>query len=204
MNDPSPLRRRALAALLPGLLALGCVAGPSPVDRVYRLPVPPPQQSRPAPLLPGTLEVERPTGDHLTRERAILSAQEDRSTEVRPYPYDLWSDSPTLLVQRALADYLREAEVAERVVVPEAGIHEDWVVTGHLGRLDQLTSDPPRVLVELDLRLTDVSRRRLALQRSYRVEQPADGAGVEPAVRAMGTAVASIFERFVADIESTR
>lgn len=204
MHDQSPRRRRALAALPPLLLALGCVAGPAPVDRVYRLPVPPPEQSRPAPLLPGTLEVERPTGDHLTRERAILSAQAGRSTEVRPYPYDLWSDSPTLLVQRALADYLREARVAERVVTPEAGVHEDWTVTGHLSRLDQLADEPPRVLVELELRLTDVGGRRLALQRSYRVERPADAAGVEAAVRAMGAAVASVFERFVADIEAAR
>jgi len=78
-------------------------------------------------------------------------------------------------------------------------------VTGFIERLDHIAGGgAQRVLVELELRLTEANRGRLVLRETYRVEQPSDGAGVPAAVRAFGTAVGSIFESFAADAAATR
>jgi ABC-type uncharacterized transport system auxiliary subunit len=197
------LRLWPLLAMLVG--AAGCVSGPAPRDHVYRLQVEPPGSARNAPAFPGTLEVGRVWGNALTRARPILRSDSNRAVEVTPYDYHLWVDSPTLLFQRALAAYLRQVGLAESVVSSDANTPAKWVVTGFIERLDHITGGgAPRVLVELDLRLTETDRGRLLLRKVYRAEQPSDGAGVPAAVRAFGTAVGSIFESFAADAAAGR
>ena len=197
------LRLWLLLAMLVGVA--GCLGGPAPRDHVYRLQVEPPGSARSAPALPGTLEVGRIWGNALTRGRPILRSDSDSAVEVTPYDFHLWVDSPTLLVQRALTEYLRQVGLAEKVVSSDANTPANWVVTGFIERLDHITGGgAPRVLVELELSLAEADRGRLLLRRTYRAEQPSDGAGVLAAVRAFGTAVGSIFESFAADAAATR
>jgi ABC-type uncharacterized transport system auxiliary subunit len=192
------LRPWLLLAVLVG--ASGCLGGPAPRDHVYRLQVEPPESTRNAPALPGTLEIGRVWGNALTRGRPILRSDSDSAVEVTPYDFHLWVDSPTLVLQRALTAYLRQVGLAERIVSSDANTPANWVATGFIERLDHITGGgPPRVLVELELRLNEANRGRLLLRRTYRVEQPSDGAGVPAAVRAFGTAVGAIFESFAAD-----
>ncbi len=197
------LRPWLLLAVLAGVA--GCLGGPAPRDHVYRLQVEPPRQARNAAAFPGTLEVGRVWGNALTRGRPILRSDSDRAVEVTPYGYHLWVDSPTLLVQRALTAYLRQIGLAETVASSDANTPADWVVTGFIERLDHIAGEgAPRVLVELELRLAEADRGRLLLRKTYRAEQPSDGAGVPAAVRAFGTAAGSIFESFAADAAATR
>jgi len=197
------LRLWLLLAMLVG--AAGCLGGSAPRDHVYRLQLEPPRNARNAAAFPGTLEVGRVWGSALTRGRPILHSESDRAVEVTPYNYHLWVDSPTLLLERALAAYLRQAGLAQDVVSSDANAPADWVVTGFIERLDHVTDGgAPRVLVELELRLTEADRGRLLLRKTYRAEQPSDGAGVPAAVRAFGTAVGSIFESFAADAAASR
>ena len=197
------LRLWLLLAMLVG--AAGCLGGPAPRDHVYRLQVEPPRSARNAPAFPGTLEVGRVWGNALTRGRPILRSDSDRAVEVTPYDYHLWVDSPTLLLERELTAYLRQTGLAETVVSSDANTPADWVVTGFIERLDHIAGGgAPRVLVELELRLTEADRGRLLLRETYRAEQPSDGAGVPAAVRAFGTAVGSIFESFAADAAASR
>jgi ABC-type uncharacterized transport system auxiliary subunit len=185
--------------------AAGCLGGPAPRDHVYRLQVAPPRSARNAPAFAGTFEVGRVWGNALTRGRPILHSDSDRAVEVTPYDYHLWVDSPTVLLQRALGVYLRQTGLAESIVSSDANSPADWVVTGFIERLDHITGGgAPRVLVEFELRLIEADRGRLLLRRTYRAEQPSDGAGVPAAVRAFGTAVGSIFERFAADAAASR
>jgi len=191
-----------LAALLG---ASGCLGGAAPRDHVYRLQLEPPRDVRNTPAFPGTLEVGRIWGNALTRGRPILRSDSERAVEVTPYDYQLWVDSPTLLIQRALTAYLRQLGLAERVVSSDANVAADWVVTGFIERLDHIQGGgPPRVLVELELSMAEANRGRLLLRKTYRVEQPSDGAGVPAAVRAFGTAIGSIFESFAADAAASR
>jgi ABC-type uncharacterized transport system auxiliary subunit len=197
------LRLWLLLAMLVG--AAGCLGGPAPRDHVYRLQVEPPRSARSTPAFPGTLEVGRVWGNALTRGRPILRSDSNRAVEVTPYDYHLWVDSPTLLLKRALTEYLRQAGLAKDVVSFDANSPADWVVTGFIERFDHITGGgAPHVLVELELRVAEADRGRLLLRESYRVEQPSDGDGVPAAVRAFGAAVGSIFESFAADAAATR
>jgi ABC-type uncharacterized transport system auxiliary subunit len=185
--------------------AAGCLGGPAPRDHVYRLRVEPPRSALDAPAFPGTLEVGRIWGNALTRGRSILRSDSERAVEVIPYDYQLWVDSPTLLLQRELSAYLRQTGLAKEVVTSDTNTSAGWVVTGFIEHLDHLTGvSPPRVLVELELRLAGADRGRLLLRKTYRAEQPCDGPGVPAAVQAFDTAVGSIFERFAADAAASR
>lgn len=196
--------RLALAASVLALLPLaGCLGGPAPRDHFYRLQATPPAAPLAQPLLPGVVEVERPRGDALARERPIVYSE--GGVEVTPYGYQLWSDSPTLVIQRQLAEYLRRAGMADPVVMPEMNVEEDWSVRGYLARLEHLRgAGGSRALVELELSVTAAPRGKLLLRRNYREERPAAGPEIADAVSAFDAALTAIFERFVADIAEAR
>lgn len=192
------LAARSAVCVATTLWLAGCIAGPAPRDRFFRLDVPPPASRLASPVLAGTLEVERPQSNALARERAILSVAAGDAVEVVPHGYDLWVDSPTLLVQRSLAAYLEAAGLASRVVTPESGASEDWTVSGHLDRLEHVTGGKPRVLVELELWLAPAQGEPL-LRRTYRVDEEVADDSVETAVRGFGAALGEIYGRFAAD-----
>ena len=196
----SRTRPVAAALLLTGLLA--CASGPAPQDHFYRLQIPEPAAPLPKPVLPGTLEVERPLADHMLRERALLHSASTVASEVVPYSYHLWVDSPSLLVQRSLARYLEVAGVAEQTVLPEAGVTERWLVTGRLERLEHI-APTETVWVVLELRLRDLQTGRQRVQRRYSVEAPAVG-GVDAAAPALGAALGTIFAEFTQDIAAAK
>lgn len=193
-----PMRSALLCLTGLGLLS-ACVAGPAPRDQFYRLDVAPAGAS--GARLPGTLEVERFTSDDVLRARAMLRA-ESGSPQVTPYVYHLWVESPTLLVQRALADYLRAAGVADTVVTPDAGAIEDWQVNGHLRRFDQLLAPSPRVRVEIELRLRRRGGETLLVQKVYAAETAADAPDPEAAARAFSAALEQVFGNFTADLRA--
>jgi len=191
-------RQLLLGCVVLAVASTGC-AGPAPRDHLYRLEVATPAQS--GPTLPGVLEVERFTSDDVLRKRAMLRV-EPGSPEVTPYGYHLWVNSPTLLLQRALADYLRAAGAAQIVTTPDAGETEDWHVTGNLRRFDQMTGPEPKATVEIELRLRRRHSPKSAVQQVYRAEAPAADASPRAAADAFGSAVSTIFERFTADLRA--
>jgi ABC-type uncharacterized transport system auxiliary subunit len=191
-------RASAAGALL---LLLACAGGPAPRDHFYLLAPPAPAAARPQPALAGVLQVERFRADALTRERSILSVEDPSSVQVVPYSYHLWVDSPTIMLQRRLADHLVAAGVAERVVLPGMSVQGDWVLSGWIERLIHVTEGGSgRVLVELELSLARARGGDLLLRRQYRVERPVEGDSVDDAVRAFGEALGEIFSTFEADV----
>lgn len=192
-------RRALLCAALSGVLLLaGCVAGPAPSDHFYRLhvggaaPVP-------SPLIAGTLEVDRLRSDAVTSDRYILYRQGASDTEVQRHTYHKWTDSPTILVQLAMVKYLRAAGVAERVTSPEMRLTPDYRVTGRLVRLERLLDDS-RVVLEIEISVTDAAGRESLLIGSYREERAASGNEVAAAVAAFDDALTAALQRFVADL----
>jgi ABC-type uncharacterized transport system auxiliary subunit len=193
------LRAMRMAVCLLGAGLFACASGPAPRDHFYRIEIAPPAAGDRQ--LPGTLEVERFTSDDTLRERALLKSAPG-SPEVTPYSYHRWVDSPTLLLQRALADYLRAAAVAERVVTPDAGATEDWQVNGYLRRLDSVVDAAPRVQVEIELRMRHHAGEDLIEQKIYSAEQAADDASPEAAARAISLAVGKVFAEFTGDLRA--
>ncbi len=188
---------RALLVSLTTVVLVACASGPAERDRFYRLEVPAPTPPLPEPVLPGVLEIDRPRADHLVRERKILRSEGAGATELIPYAYDFWVDSPTSMVQRELARWLEASGAIRRAVLPEAGVRERWLVSGRLERFEYV-APAGHVLVVLELRLKDQQNGRLLVQRRYSAQAPAAG-GVAAAVPAFGEALAGIFEQFVAD-----
>ena len=183
------------------LLVAGCASGPAPRDHFYRLEIPAPTAKlEPAPLH-GTLEVDRLRADALTRERTLLYRESSDNPEVRRHSYHKWIDSPTLLIQRQLVEYLRGAGAATRVVTPDMRVKPDLVIAGQLLELQQIQGgSEPHVVVEMELTLTRISGRVLLVHETYREQRPTSGGGASAAVDSFGAALAAIFERFLADV----
>lgn len=177
----------------------GCLGGTPPRDHFYRIDPAQPATALPAPVLKGTLEVERLRADALTRERAILRVPSADSLQVTPYTYQLWIDTPTVMLQRSLAEYLRLAGVADRVVVPEMNVDENHELSGWIERLVHVR-DEDRVIAELDFSLIDARGTSQPLRRRYRVEVATGGTDMDKVVAAFNAAIGEIFERLVADI----
>jgi ABC-type uncharacterized transport system auxiliary subunit len=192
-------RRRTWSLALP-LLVAGCASGPAPRDHFYRLEIPAPQTKlEPAPL-DGTVEVDRLRADALTRERTLLYRVSSGDAEVRRHTYHQWIDSPTLLIQRQLVEFLREAGAARQVVTPEMRVKPDLVIDGRLLELQQIQGGgEPHVVVGIELTLTRIDDRTLLVHETYREQRPTAGVGVSAAVDSFGAALESIFERFLAD-----
>jgi ABC-type uncharacterized transport system auxiliary subunit len=86
-----------LFALTLGFLA--CASAPAPVDRHFRLEAPEPASVLTAPSILGTLVIDRPRGDALLAQRPIVYRRHADASELAQYPYALWADAPTTLVQ---------------------------------------------------------------------------------------------------------
>jgi ABC-type uncharacterized transport system auxiliary subunit len=191
------MRPGALCALL--LFALACAGGPVPRDHFYRLNVPAPAP-RPAPVFQGSVEVDRFRADALTGGVRVVQRRDGSQSELEPYAYQQWADPPTIQLQNALGDYLRQADAAKLVVSPEMRTRVDYSVLGRIVRLEHAIGDGSSLArVELDLTVVRERGRVIVLQQVYREERPAAGPGVAPAVDAAGAAVGAIFERFLAD-----
>jgi cholesterol transport system auxiliary component len=194
---------RICRQLVPALVAMawvGCASGPAPRDHFYRLEVATPQAFE-SPSLAGTLEVDRLRVEAVNQERQILYRDASRGGEIAQHAYHHWVDTPSVMLQDQLVQYLRAANVAENVVTPAIHVESDYLVTGRIIRFERLLGGgEPRVAVEIELALLRTKDRDLLLLENYREERTAAGAGVAAAVTALGQATSAIFERFVADI----
>jgi len=190
---------RRAAWLAGGALLLACAGGPAPRDHFYRLETSAPTPLA-APIFRGTVEVDRFRADALTGGIRIVLRQADGASELEPYDYHQWADPPTTQLQTCLVDYLRQAQAAPLVVIPELRARADFAVLGRIARLEHQTGGgAPRAVVELELTVSRESDRTLLLQRVYREERPAAGPGVAEAVAAADEALSAIFAQFLTD-----
>jgi ABC-type uncharacterized transport system auxiliary subunit len=193
---------RAAACLVGAALVLACAGGPAPRDHFYRIEAVAPAPLA-APVFPGSVEIGRFRADALTGANRIVQRQTPGASELEPYAYHQWADPPTILLQTALVDFLREARAATLVVTPELRAKSDFEILGRIARLEHQTGDgAPRALVELELTVSRESDRAVLLQRVYREERPATGPSVGEAVDAANAAVNAIFVRFLADAQA--
>jgi ABC-type uncharacterized transport system auxiliary subunit len=193
------LRQKILTALLLGVTA-ACAAGPAPSDHFYRLEAGPPGTSFDPPPLTGTLEVRRFRADAVTAERRMVLREDGESAELQRHAYHYWSDAPTTILQVELADYLREANIADQVVTSEARLKGNYVLTGRIRRLERVVGNGrPRVDVSVEFALLRESDRNLLVLETYREELPVRSSEVGDAATAFGQALTRIFARFVRD-----
>lgn len=187
---------RPLAVLAAGLALAACAQQSPPQDRFYRLDAAVTATPPAAGPLTGTLEVSRPVADGVLSERPLV--YQDAAGVLGRYRYDLWSDPPALLWQRALIDALRQAAIAGTVVGTDLRTQPDWSVRTHLSRFELLAAEA-KVVVSAELAVSSVKDGRLILLRTYTAEQPCP-AEPKAAAAALNRASADIMARFVADL----
>lgn len=192
--------RLAAAVLIAGTLA-ACVGEPPPPDHFYRLSVAPPAERLKRPLLDGTVEVARLSGDGLVGERALVYVLAEEPYEIRTYNYQFWNEVPGALVQEQLIRFLRAVNVAGRVVSPELRLPSDWSVEGRIHRFDQVVGKGVTMVIELELGLIRLEDEKLLLLETYHVEEPVTDASVPETVLATNRALSAIFSRFLGDLK---
>jgi len=188
--------------LVPLGVAAGCLGASAPPDHFYRLATGAPEHRLAEPLFHGTLAVERFRAGGLLGERALLFTTQEAPLEVHRHGYHYWTESPTILLHEQLVTFLRHANVADAVVSGQGRAVPDWVVSGHIDRLERvLAKGASRVLIELRLELARGPRETRPLHAGvYRVERTVENDDVPSAVDALNQAVGEIYGRFLADI----
>ncbi len=190
-------RTLTILSLGASLLLAACAQPELPQDHYYRLSVSAPQQG---PLsLNGVLEVERFRADGLLSGRPI--AYSEGEGKLAEYHYHFWVEPPVDLLQEAMVDFLRAANIATHVVTPQLRMAEDYLLTGKIKRLERLLSDGNKIAVELELGLKRTSDDRLLVLKSYHRVLDQQSPGVDGAVHAINDALSEIYQTFLNDVK---
>ena len=195
-----PMRMLLLAHCILGVLLLsGCLGGQSSPDYFYRLHVPEPETHLDPSPLEGTLQVTRPWADALTSERHLVYRKSENPSQLNHHAYHRWADSPTLLLQQEITQYLRKAKLAKQVVTPEIRTKSDFTLSCRIARLERVLDQSPRVILELELGITSMNNRQTLSLRTYREEHPTTDHKVDSSIEAYNQALAKILHRFMSD-----
>ncbi len=200
MNMKIPIRICLISLCVVGILGLpGCFGGQPSPDNFYRLNVADPEtRLDPAPLR-GALQVTRPRADALTSERHLVYRKDDNISQLNHHAYHRWVDSPTLLLQQEMTQYLRKAGLAQQVVTSEMRTKADYALSCRIAKLERVLDHSPRVILELELGITSIKDRRTVLLRTYREEEPTMDLEVGTSVEAYNQALSTILHRFIND-----
>lgn len=188
-----------MAGIAAGLAPAACGRpAPVPQDHFYRLELDQPRPIAGGSMLDGSLQVERFAAAGLLKDRAIMHS--NGSAEVHAYHYHAWTEVPSTMLQMQMVRYLRAARLSPVVVTPDKRLEPDYILRGHILRLEQRTASPPAGIVELELSLERQRDQRLVWLHSYRQEIPAADASVPAGVAAMSQAVEKVYALFLEDV----
>ncbi|MEX2480709.1 MAG: ABC-type transport auxiliary lipoprotein family protein [Gammaproteobacteria bacterium] len=190
-------RRTLLCVALAFIAACGSLSSP-PRDRFYRLhSFMPPTSLSTSPAK--QLHVPPFEASGLHAKRALIYVHPDDTT-LEQYSYHLWIDSPRLLLQSALSDYLREGLGAQVVAQPAA---EATVVQGRVVRFERLArpgGGPDDAAVVLHFDVFEHGARMPSLSKSYAVVENLADDTIEAYAMAANRAVEQVFEQLLNDL----
>ena len=194
---------RAVASVVLVASLAACVGNMEvPEDHYYRLPEAFPAPAPAQPLLKGAVAVAPVEADGLRRERSILYIHADRPLEIKRYYYHYWSDSPPSLIQRHLAQYLRDANLASTVTLYQPSAEAGTLVRGRLLRFERLNGESTQVLVRMELGLSDRTRRRMLWSEEYEAVAEPEGPAMHDTAAAFGNALVQVYSSFLLDMQA--
>jgi ABC-type uncharacterized transport system auxiliary subunit len=187
------------------LLSLsGCFGSspPIPEDIYYRLQPSAPAQRFDTPRV-GLVVVDRPSAASVFTARDIAYSDAAPNLRLQHYHYHHWIDPPPQLLQQALVDYLRAANLARAVTSEPGRQPAAWRVSGMVRRFERLsTGSGWQASVSLELRADGAGAREPRLLRQYDVVIGADGDSMEATAQAFAKAIGSVFDKFLADFSA--
>lgn len=194
-------RRVFVAGLGAGVLAACAGGDPPPMEAFYRLGTPAPVQPLANGPISGIVDVPPVRTMGVVGDRAIL--YRNGSGPLAAYAYHTWQEPPGVMIQRALIDALRAAQVFETVATPAMRLDRTHELLGDLRRLEHVVSGGgASVLLELEVSLRQVRGNAQVLAKTYRVEQAAAGTSVVAATAAFTQAMDSVTASLLADLAS--
>jgi len=194
-------RRRWLCGILCGLLA-GCgeQGVPVPSDRFHRLDVRTPQTVFPSPKLTGTLEVARFRADGVLQNRAIVFVEYDSPNIMHQYHYHLWADAPTRMLQSVTMEYLRDARLADQVVIAGSRLDPSYTLIGDIKKLEHVVGNSSSVVVELEFGLREHKDGSVVWVKNYAADRTVKDDSVGAATLAISESVEEILGNLSADL----
>jgi ABC-type uncharacterized transport system auxiliary subunit len=201
--DPIHAWRRVAIPLVVTVMMIqgGCLSGPAPPDRFYRMEIPDAATRLELPRLHGRLLVDSIRGDAMTLERRMLYRNAGDPSQVKREGYENWVAPPPVMIQLAAVEFLRSANAAEVVITPEMRFDADFRLGGRVHRFERLVGqDSSRATIEVEFTLVRVEDREPLLLETYREHEDVAGRGVGDSVEAFSRALHRILERLVLDL----
>ncbi|WP_135075660.1 ABC-type transport auxiliary lipoprotein family protein [Terasakiella sp. SH-1] len=190
------LKLTSLAFATSALLLAACAQPELPQDHYYRLSVKTPPKMPMS--LDGVVEVERFRADGLISGRPI--AYSEGNGHLSEYHYHFWVEPPVDLLQDAMVNFLRAANIAKHVVTPDLRMDEDYLLTGKIKRLERDLSRQDKVAVEIEIGLKRTGDDKILVLKTYKRELVQSSSGVNGAVAAMNAALSDIYAEFLLDV----
>ncbi|WP_455212019.1 ABC-type transport auxiliary lipoprotein family protein [Kaarinaea lacus] len=211
INSPQKIQLFFKSALVTSLLTSvvllinGCVGQPSvPQDFFYRLPVIHPDKAFDTKLIHGAIAVDQLDADGVYRERPLLYVDAQRPLEVLQYHYRHWIQIPSQLIQDNLVDYLREANIADRVERYTSGRQHDFLIKGRLHKFERLVEkDRSIAVVQAEIEFRKRNQQGVTkITKIYESDKTAQGETIHDTVSAFGEALRQIYKDMLSDIKS--
>jgi ABC-type uncharacterized transport system auxiliary subunit len=173
---------------------------PVPSDRFHRLIVGAPETVFPSPKLSGTLEVERFRADGVLQNRAIVFIEHDSPNVMHQYNYHLWADAPTRMLQSVTVEYLRDARLADQVVISGSRIDPSYTLIGDIKKLEHMVGDSSSVVVEIEFGLREHKDGSVVWLKNYTASKTVKDNNVGTASVAISESVEQILHDLSADL----
>jgi ABC-type uncharacterized transport system auxiliary subunit len=191
---------RIFYVLLISLFIVGCSSDPAPKDVYYRVEAVD-IKALEAPVLKGLVEVARFTSDVVNDERGLLYRKDTESPEIRQYTYHRWADSPTRMLQHAMIRALRVSHATtDDVISPDVNAKPKWEISGRLYHIEEVLEGDHRVVIDMDINLRNMKKRKNVLIKNYRAEVPVSGTTLDEVTDGYNKAFAMIVDWFFEDI----
>lgn len=178
----------------------GCAQPPLPQDHYYRLSVPLPDQRFDAPLLDGSLQVERFAAEGVLSGRPLVYSKPGDKNELLEYYYHFWMEPPAVMMQNQFIKFMRNANVSETIVTPDMRINPAYIMTGKIRRMERIVDDN-QVAFEVEVGLREAATNKVISLDIYGMQGPAEGSTVKDAVKAMDQLLAKVFQRVIDDMK---
>lgn len=196
---------KAISLVLLMLVMSGCVSQTAvPQDFFYRLPPLHPDSPLTEKVVAGTAAVDQLQAEGVYRERPLLYVDAQRPLEVLQYHYRHWIQIPSQLIQDNLVEYLREANVADRVERYSSGQRPNLLIKGRLLKFERLVEENrATAVVEMEIEFRQrTSHGVLKITKVYSSEVPAQGTAIHDSVAAFGEALRQIYSIMLSDLSS--
>lgn len=195
------MNRWLLVIVTAMFLAACAVSEPVPEDRFYQLDRLSPDTPYATPVISGGLQLDYTQADPLRSGRAVLYSDSEQPLQLRRYHYAFWVDQPPRLVHQALIAYLRELNVADRVVSASQRGQATYRLQTQLLQFEQWRRGKTYgVELVLQASLQSHPEGDTLWTRIYKQSQPANGNDMHASAAAMNLALGRILAALGSDL----